>query len=296
MLPFVNLKGATMTIHTAPSTRGGAFVAANGIDIHYVEAGRGTPLILLHGGVVSTGPSWSGYPVAYNDHIGTLAEHFRVIAPDTRSSGATRHTGGGTISFSLLADDVVALIEALHLDRPLIAGFSEGGTTATLVGIRNPECVRAIVNHAGYDLFNPQSPSFAMGRMMLSGRPDAEQADPDAAEQFFQQNPMMQALIATMKADLDDAQGPGYWRTYLELAFYRITRSPVYTFDDLRSIEVPTLVMAGDRDEFCTVEEGVTSYRMLRHGELAILPDQAHYISPSAVATMIDFLRRAEAS
>ena len=284
-----------MTIQTETSTRGGAYVHANGIDIHYVEAGSGTPLILLHGGIVSTGPLWSGYPVAYNDHVAALAEHFRVIAPDTRSSGATRHTGGGTISCSLLADDVVALIEALGLERPLIAGFSEGGTTATLVGIRNPESVRAIVNHAGYDVFNPQSPTFAMGRVMLSGRPDGEQADPDAAEHFFQQNPMMNALLATMKADLDDAQGPGYWRTYLQLAFFRFTRSPGYTFDDLRSIQVPTLIMAGDRDDFCTVEEGVTAYRMLREGELAFLPNQAHFISAMAAATMTDFLTRHEA-
>lgn len=284
-----------MTIHTTPSTRGGAFVYANGIDIHYIEAGEGAPLILLHGGVVSTGPLWSGYPVAYVDHMAALAEHFRVIAPDTRSSGATRHAGGGTISFSLLADDVVALIEALHLERPLIAGFSEGGTTATLVGMRNPEAVGAIVNHAGYDVFNPQSPSFTMGRVMLSGRPDADSADPDAAEQFFQHSPEMRALIATMQADLDDAQGAGYWRRYLELAFFRITRSPGYTFDDLRAITVPTLMMAGDRDDFCTAEEGVTAYRMLRHGELAILPDQGHFISPMAVATMTDFLGRHQA-
>lgn len=284
-----------MTVQAAPSTRGGAYVHANGIDIHYIEAGHGTPLVLLHGGVVSTGPLWSGYPVAYVDHVSALADHFRVIAPDTRSSGATRHTGDDTISFSLLADDVVALVDALHLDRPIVAGFSEGATTATLVGIRNPGAVRAIVNHAGYDVFNPDAPSFAMGRMMLSGRPDAERADPDAAQQFFQHSPEMRALIETMQADLDQAQGSGYWRTYLELAFFRITRSPGYTFDDLRSITVPTLVMAGDRDQFCTAEEGVTAFRSLQRGELAILPNEGHFISPGAIATMTAFLKRVEA-
>jgi pimeloyl-ACP methyl ester carboxylesterase len=284
-----------MINQTAPSTRGGAHVRANGIDIHYVEAGSGTPLLLLHGGLVSTGPIWSGYPIAYVDHVATLAQHFRVIAPDTRGAGATKHEGGGTVSFSLLADDVVALIDALGLEQPLIAGFSEGATTSTLVGLREPGAVRAIVNHAGYDLFNPHSPSFAMARVMLSGRQDADQADSDMAEQFFEHSPEMKAMFAAMKADLDDAQGVGYWRRYLELAFFRITRSPGYTFDDLRAITAPTLVMVGDRDDFCTVEEAVTAYRVLRHGELAILPDQGHSISATAVDTMIDFLERHQA-
>ena len=83
--------------------------------------------MLLHGGVVSTNSIWAGVPVAYASHMDTLAEHFRVIAPDTRGCGKTGHTGG-PISFDLLADDVAALIDALGLERPLIAGFSEGAT------------------------------------------------------------------------------------------------------------------------------------------------------------------------
>ena len=69
-------------------------VHANGIDIHYLEQGEGEPLVLLHGGVVSTNPIWSGVPVAYASHMDALAAHFRVIAPDTRGCGRTRHTGG----------------------------------------------------------------------------------------------------------------------------------------------------------------------------------------------------------
>ena len=62
----------------------GQCVHANGIDIHYLDQGEGEPLVLLHGGVVSTNPIWTGVPVAYAGHMDTLAERFRVIAPDTR--------------------------------------------------------------------------------------------------------------------------------------------------------------------------------------------------------------------
>lgn len=282
-----------MSVSTATGTRGQSSVRANGIDIHYTDVGRGTPLILIHGGMVSNGPAWAGTPFGYADHLPRLGAHFRVIAPDTRGAGATKHTGG-VISHSLLADDVVALIDVLGLERPMICGFSDGGTTATVVGIRHPDAVRAIVNHAGYDLFNPQSPNFAVLRMMLGGSAEAEEADPDAAERFFQQSDDLRALFERLKADHDDGQGPGYWRTYITDAFFRGTRSPGYTFDDLRTITAPTLILTGDRDRFCSPEEAVISYRLLQRGELAILPDHDHVISPAVIATTIDFLERVD--
>jgi pimeloyl-ACP methyl ester carboxylesterase len=132
-------------------------VHANRIDIHYVETGSGDPLILLHGGLVSTSDLWAPTPISYSSYLERLGQRFRVIAPDARTSGRTRHTGG-PVSASLLADDVAALITALGLEHPAVAGFSEGGLTALLLGIRHPSAVGAIVCDAGYDVLNPDAP------------------------------------------------------------------------------------------------------------------------------------------
>jgi len=271
--------------------RGAETVRANGIDIAYVEAGDGPPLVLLHGALASTGPLWAKSPVAYTDHMATLAKHFRVIAPDTRGGGATVHEGGGA-SFSILADDVLALIDVLGLDRPMLAGFSEGAATATIVAIREPAAIRALAAHAGYDIFNPEAPIFAMGRAIFGGSPEATTADPDAAEAAFQSAPPMAATFTTMKADYDSAQGDGHWRRYLQLFFERATRSPDYTFDDYRAITSPTLILTGDHDHFCSVEEAVVAYRNLPAGELAVLPHTDHAITPAIVDTTAKFLLR----
>ena len=280
-----------MTIQDTPAQAQGSFVHANGIDIHYVEVGAGRPLVLLHGGMVSTNPIWAPTPVSYAAHMPRLGEHFHVIAPDTRGCGKTRHSEG-TVTFDLLADDVLAMIDALGLDRPVIAGFSEGAITATIVAIRNPEAVRAVVNDAGHDFFNPHAPSFTMMRQMLGGNPQAVDADPDAAAAFFSQSPEMTAMFELLKADQDSAQGEGYWKEYLRLAFHRTTEPPGYTFEDLRRITAPTLILVGDRDQFCTVEEGVTAYRALNQGDLAVLPDTGHVITPAKIESTIDFLER----
>ena len=269
----------------------GQRVHANGIDIHYLDQGRGEPLVLLHGGVVSTNPIWAGVPVAYASHLDPLAEHFRVIAPDTRGCGRAAHTDG-PISFDLLADDVAALIEALGLERPLVAGFSEGAITATVLGIRHPEAIRAIVNHAGFDAFDPQAPTIAMMRQILGGSPDATAPDPDAAARGFEASEQMRPMLELMKRDQDSGQGEGHWRTYLRLSWDRCTQPPGYTHADLAKITVPTLILVGDRDDFCTVEQAVTAYRQLTDGELAILPGHGHYIPPAAIETTVEFLTR----
>src|SRR3954451_13514861 len=282
-----------MSTQQTTTDRGGAFVRANDIDIHYVEAGTGTPLVLLQGLFASTGPRWADLPVAYGSHMPTLAEEVRVIAPDTRGAGATR-PGTGTASAAVLADDVAALIEALDLDRPLLCGFSEGGMTATIVSLRYPDSVRAVVNHAGFDTFNPNAGIFAMGRMIFGGSPDATEADPDAFEANFRGAPQMQAVFETFRADVDEAQGEGYWRTYIADAFPRLTSSPGYTYDDFGGITAPTLILDGDRDSFCSVEDAVAAYRGLTNAEaeLAVLPNHDHLITPEAVAASIDFLSR----
>ncbi len=268
----------------------GGYVHAGGIDIHYVEAGQGRPLLLLDNAMVSTNPIWAAVPVAYAAHVDALAEHFRVIVPDTRGSGRSVHSGG-PIPATLLADDAVALIDALGLDQPLVCGFSDGGEIATLVGIRAPGSVRAIVNHGGYDLFNPDphAPAITMTRQMLGGSPEATRADPELSASRI---PDLRGMFELMKADHDGAQGADHWKTVVGLTFDRITQPHGYTVEDLRGVTVPTLILVGDRDPFCSVEEGVAAYRALPAGELAVLPGTAHLITPAAVGTMIEFFTK----
>jgi pimeloyl-ACP methyl ester carboxylesterase len=276
---------------TTQTTAEARTVHANRIDIHYHEQGDGSTLILLHGGVVSTNPMWVGIPIAYASYMEPLAAHFRVIAPDTRGGGRTRH-GEGPMTFDVLADDVAALIETLGLERPAIAGFSEGGITATIVGIRHPGAVRAIVNDAGFDAFDPAAPTVPMMRQILGGSPDATEANPDIAAQQFEASEQMRSMFELMKRDQDEGQGDGHWRTYLRLTWERVMNYPGYTYSALATVTAPTLILSGDRDEFCQVEQAVAAYRHLPDGELAILPGHGHYIPPAAIEATIEFVER----
>jgi pimeloyl-ACP methyl ester carboxylesterase len=266
----------------------GNFVRANGIDIHSRPAGTGRPLLVLENGMISTNPIWGDWPSSYARHMRTLAARFQVVAPDFRGSGRTVHPGG-PIPYPLLADDVSALIGALRLDRPLICGYGDGGVVATILGIRDPGSVRAIVNHAGY-LFDPDplAPPLVLTRRMLGGRADATRADPDAVAN----SELLGVMVDLMKADHDLAQGAGHWRTVLHQTFDRVSQPSGYTFEDLRAVTAPTLILVGDRDPLSPIEVGVTAYRALPDGELAVLPGNQGGVSPASVAAMIEFFER----
>jgi pimeloyl-ACP methyl ester carboxylesterase len=221
-----------------------------------------------------------------------FAARFRVIAPDTRGHGGTLHPGGSPITYAQLAEDVVALSQALGLDRPMICGFSDGGLIATQVAIRHPGAVRAVVNDAGFDYLNPQAKSFAMARQIFGGHPQATKANPEATEGFFAANEP--DFLRRLRDDHRAPERPDGWKTVLAQMYDRMIAPPGITVEDLRAITAPTLILTGDRDFLCSAEEAVAAYRTLRAGELAILPGVGHHLSELAVAVTIDFLRRQE--
>lgn len=265
---------------------------ANGIDIHYVEAGSRdqSDLVVLHGALVSTNPLWDDTPFSYGGYLAELSRSWHVVAPDLRGYGRTRHVGTDRVSMSLLADDVAALLDVLGLDRPAVIGFSLGGMVATIMAIRHPGSVRALVNDAGCDVFDPESKSFQMLPVMFGGRADAEEADPEVVERTFSADPDMSMFLSLIKADHDSAGGPDYWHTMLRHFFESAQRWPGYGFADLATIDAPVLILGGDRDDLSPVEDCVRAYRHLRDGQLCILPDTGHVITAAKVSAIAEFV------
>lgn len=108
-------------------------VAGTRLAVH--TAGSGLPLVLLH-----------GFPLDHSMWVGQepLAEHLRLIVPDCRGFGGS--DGPGPRSIAELADDVVALLDALHVAGPaVVCGLSMGGYVAQHVAARHPDRVAALV-------------------------------------------------------------------------------------------------------------------------------------------------------
>jgi len=263
---------------------------ANGLDMSCIEAGDGETLVLLHGGTLSNSPVWVGHPLQFSilPEIPTFAESYRIVAPDLRGHGKTINPDG-PFAYDVYADDIAALIESLDVGPVRLWGFSDGGMTATIVALRFPHLVSALVNHGGTDTFNHDSPTPTIMRRFIGGNESATEANLDALEKNVA---MFPGLRSCHEADHDASQGPGAWQRLFFEGFERWTHHLSYRLDDFARIEVPMLISVGDRDSFCTVEESCAAYRNLPHGELSIIPGIGHAMTPAVAAAALDFFAR----
>ncbi|MFC5067385.1 alpha/beta fold hydrolase [Flaviflagellibacter deserti] len=123
-------------------------IHAGVLNVGYAEAGPadGPPVILLHG--------WPYDIHAFVDVAPLLASKgYRVIVPYLRGYGTTRFLSGDTPrngQQSVVAVDVIALMDALRIEKAVIAGFDWGARTACIVAALWPERCKALVSVSGY--------------------------------------------------------------------------------------------------------------------------------------------------
>ena len=140
-------------------------IDAGVLNVGYVEAGPagGPPVILLHG--------WP-YDIHSFDDVAPLlaAKGYRVIVPYLRGYGPTRFLSAATVRNgqpAAVASDAIALMDALKVEKAVLAGFDWGGRTADIIAALWPERCKALVSVSGY-LIGSQ----ASGKVPLP--PDAE--------------------------------------------------------------------------------------------------------------------------
>lgn len=110
---------------------------ANGINVHYLRTGGGKPVVVLLHGLMLNGACWP--------HLAReLQKDYDVVMPDARGHGNSSAPDHG-YRYDDLAGDVLSLIDALGLVKPVLIGHSMGGMTAAVVASRHPKLLRGLV-------------------------------------------------------------------------------------------------------------------------------------------------------
>ena len=113
------------------------------ISLHYIDQGKGFPLILLHG---------NGEDHTYFRHqITFFSQFYRVIALDTRGHGKSP-IGSAPFTISQFADDLFQFMKQQQIPQAHILGFSDGGNIALTFALRYPERVKSLILN-GANLF-----------------------------------------------------------------------------------------------------------------------------------------------
>lgn len=116
----------------------GRYVEVGAERFHYVEEGKGPPLVMIHGLMGSS----RNLTYALS---GRLREHFRVITLDRPGSGYSTRQAGTAADLPAQARQIAGFIKALGLERPLVVGHSLGGAIALALALDHPHAVSGLV-------------------------------------------------------------------------------------------------------------------------------------------------------
>jgi pimeloyl-ACP methyl ester carboxylesterase len=217
---------------------------ANGISIHYATYGRGSPVILLHGGLAN-----SDY---WGNQVRALAPHHLVIVMDSRGHGRTTRDAR-PYGYDLMADDVIALMDGLKIRKADIVGWSDGGIIGLDLAMRYADRVGKI---------------FAFGaNTKTSGVIDGVEKNPTFAAYIERAGGEYRAYSATPK-DYD---------AFVEQISKMWADQPNWTDAQLKAIKSPVLIVDGDHDE--GIKRGHTEYMAatIPGAGLLILPNASHF-------------------
>ncbi|HEX2686615.1 MAG TPA: alpha/beta hydrolase [Kofleriaceae bacterium] len=219
-------------------------VDVDGARIAYSIFGKGEPVLLLHGGLGNSGH--------FGFQLPALVDKFQVIAIDSRGQGRSTRTKV-TITYDLMAADVIAVLDHLNIERASVVGWSDGGEVALKLGIKFPERVnRLFVFGANYDATG----SKARGNRSATFAGYTQKCRAD-----------YQRVYKTVKGF--DA---------LVEALLPLWRNPTgITPDQLRAIKAPVAMADGDHDELIVIDQIVEMARLIPHGKLVIFHDTSHF-------------------
>jgi len=187
---------------------GGKEVAANGINIYYEEYGQGDTLLLLHGNSESIR--------SFSRQIPELSKYFHVIAMDSRGQGNTSRDDK-KITYELMAQDVNAFLDALHIRQVKLLGWSDGGIIGLILAMEHPDKVKRLAT-MGANLFNNETSV----------------------------DPKINKILRTERARLvkEDSEKHKFRLEMIDL----LLNEPQINPESLKKVACPTLVMAGSKD------------------------------------------------
>jgi pimeloyl-ACP methyl ester carboxylesterase len=259
----------TSLVRTPGNVKHGDVVVSDGVRIHYMEAGEGVPVVLLHGYTSSSEGSWFADGIAE-----ALARTNRVIGIDARGHGLSEKPHDpAKYDGDRMPKDVVEVLDALGIKRAHIHGYSMGGGLVAHLMARDPE--RFITAGFGGSGVREADETLAARAKAM----DPAGADPQQEESRAQLLTRPGRDDVALKAVTDGRLAkPG-------------TAPPL----DLTQIDFPVLAVNGEFD--APYSKTVRMQRELKKFRSVILPGKAHntaimagYIPQLYIDTMVEFI------
>jgi pimeloyl-ACP methyl ester carboxylesterase len=226
------------------NTKAGHYVQANDARIYYEVYGSGSPVVLLHGGIM-------GSTSELAEFIDSLKLKYKVIAVSTRGHGKSE-IGTEPVTYEQKANDVMAVIQSVTKDSVIILGFSDGAYTGYKVASMYPERVKKLI-------------AIGAGEQIPGLR-----KVPPFGETINLDNQFWKQRLALMP------QPERLQKFWIEMAnFYNTMTASKELFS---TIKCPVLVMAGELDRNAPLPTVINAYNMIPNSQLSIIPATGHVV------------------
>ena len=265
----------------------------DGTSIFYKDWGTGPTVVFSHG--------WPLNADAWDAQMLFLGQHgYRMVAHDRRGHGRSGQTWTGN-EYDTFADDLAELLEQLDLKEVTLVGHSMGGgEVARYIGRHGNKRVKKAVIIGGIPPVmlksdkNPGGLPMSVFDGIRAGLvADRSQFYKDVSLPFYGYN----------KPDAKDSQGvrDSFWRQGMQssvVASYECVKAFSETdfTDDLKKIEVPTLIIHGDADQIVPISDSAElSSKIVKNATLKVIPGAPHGLCTTHAdqinALLLDFLK-----
>jgi pimeloyl-ACP methyl ester carboxylesterase len=227
-----------------PATEEQGYVENDGARIWYATYGSGQPVILLHGGLGNSG-NW-GYQVP-----ALIDNGYRAVVIDSRGHGRSTRDAR-PYSYELMASDVLAVMEALGIDRAGLVGWSDGACTALILAATYPARV------AGVFYF-------------------ACNMDPSGTKEIEFTPPLQRCFHRHVKDYASLSPTPDQFEEFSAAVGLMQRTQPNYSAEDLARIRVPVAIVHSEQDEFIKQEHAEYLARSIPNAEFIYLSGVSHF-------------------
>jgi pimeloyl-ACP methyl ester carboxylesterase len=251
--------------------------AADGTKLYVEEVGAGTPVVFVH--------EYAGDYRSFEPQLRHFCRQYRCVTYSQRGyppSDVPREAA--RYSQDIARDDVIAVMDALSIDRAHIVGHSMGAYTAVHVGIKYPQrCLSVTAAGCGWGSFADPAQREAMRALAAeTGKMFAEEGIAAAAAKYADA-PMRQAFkhkdprgFAEFARMLAEHSAEGHAQTMLNLQLKRPTLWDMEA--QLKKFSLPLLVIVGDEDDLC-LDGSVFLKRTVPTAALMVVPRAGHTIN-----------------
>ena len=231
------------------------YIEIKKIKLYYEIHGEGMPLLYLHGGLSSS--------LDFSKYIPELSEHFKVITFDRKGHGRSIDDDE-IFSFASMAEYTNLFLDKIGIRKAFVIGWSDGGVVGYHLASKYPSrVIKLIAVSANYLVEGMTEPSIEWIKNQMTVE-EISRTYPSVESDFKKLNPE-----------------PNNFQYFIDKTREMWLRNPYISKEDFIKINVPVLLIAGDRDDI-RLEHMFEMYTLLKTSQLCILPNTTHFLFESS--------------